>query len=203
MSRFQWGMVADIEAPDLELRIAILQHKAQLDHLEHTIPEDVIRFIAEHVRSSIRELEGSIIKLLAYASLRHRAITVDVAAEALHDKLRNNRDDARFRSDGGGRSAAGLTVPVIQDAVAKEWGVTADGLKSKTRTKALTTPRQVAMFLCRELLNVQLVEIGNAFGGRDHSTVIHSLDRVTTENAANADFSARVENLRSTLERLR
>ena len=203
VSRFQWGMVADIEAPDLELRIAILQHKAQLDHLEHTIPEDVIRFIAEHVRSSIRELEGSIIKLLAYASLRHRAITVDVAAEALHDKLRNNRDDARFRSDGGGRSAAGLTVPVIQDAVAKEWGVTADGLKSKTRTKALTTPRQVAMFLCRELLNVQLVEIGNAFGGRDHSTVIHSLDRVTTENAANADFSARVENLRSTLERLR
>jgi len=94
-------------------------------------------------------------------------------------------------------------VQVIQDAVAKEWGVTTDGLKSKTRTKALTTPRQVAMFLCRELLNVQLVEIGNAFGGRDHSTVIHSLDRVTTENGANADFSARVENLRSTLERLR
>jgi chromosomal replication initiator protein len=148
-------------------------------------------------------LEGSIIKLLAYASLRHRAITVDVAAEALHDKLRNSRDDARLRSDGGGRSAAGLTVQVIQDAVAKEWGVTADGLKSKTRTKALTTPRQVAMYLCRELLNVQLVEIGNAFGGRDHSTVIHSLDRVATENAASADFSARVENLRSTLDRLR
>ena len=105
VSRFQWGMVADIEAPDLELRIAILQHKAQLDHLEHTIPEDVIRFIAEHVRSSIREFEGSIIKLLAYASLRHRAITVDVAAEALHDKLRNNRDDARIRS----MAAAGPT----------------------------------------------------------------------------------------------
>ena len=202
VSRFQWGMVADIEAPDLELRIAILQHKAQLDHLEHTIPEDVIRFIAEHVRSSIRELEGSIIKLLAYASLRHRAITVDVAAEALHDKLRSSRDDARLRTDGS-RGSAGLTVAAIQDAVAKEWGVTTDGLKSKTRTKALTTPRQVAMFLCRELLSVQLVEIGNAFGGRDHSTVIHSLDRVATENGANAEFSKRVDNLRTTLEKLR
>jgi chromosomal replication initiator protein len=203
VSRFEWGMVADIEAPDLELRIAILQHKAQLDHLEHTIPEDVIRFIAEHVRSNIRELEGSIIKLLAYASLRHRAITVDVAAEALHDKLRGSRDDARLRTDGGVRGSVGLTVAAIQDVVAKEWGVTADGLKSKTRTKALTTPRQVAMFLCRELLSVQLVEIGNAFGGRDHSTVIHSLDRVATESRASTEFSRRVDNLRSTLEKLR
>ena len=88
VSRFQWGMVADIELPDLEHRIAILRNKALLDHLEMTIPEDVIRFIAEHVRSSVRELEGSIIKLLAYASLKHREITVDVAREALRDKLR-------------------------------------------------------------------------------------------------------------------
>ncbi len=201
VSRFQWGMVADIEAPDLEHRIAILQHKAQLDHLEHTIPEDVIRFIAEHVRSSIRELEGSIIKLLAYASLRHRAITVDVAAEALHDKLRGRADDGR--DDGRGGSTSGITVETIQDAVAREWGVTTDGLKSKTRTKALTTPRQVAMFLCRELLGVQLVEIGNAFGGRDHSTVIHSLDRVATEITADTMFAQRVGNLRSGLEKLR
>ena len=89
---------------------------------------------------------------------------------------------------------------MIQDAVANEWGVTADGLKSKTRTKALTTPRQVAMFLCRELLNVQLVEIGNAFGGRDHSTVIHSLDRVSDRKRRQRRFLGRVENLRSTLE---
>src|SRR5207249_5199880 len=88
VSRFQWGMVADIEPPDLEHRIAILRQKAELDHLELTIPDEVIRFIAENVRSSIRELEGSIIKLLAYASLKHREITIDLAREALRDKLR-------------------------------------------------------------------------------------------------------------------
>jgi chromosomal replication initiator protein len=203
VSRFQWGMVADIEAPDLEHRIAILQHKAQLDHLEHTIPDDVIRFIAEHVRSSIRELEGSIIKLLAYASLRHRAITVDVAAEALHDKLRLTTDDVAFAAGGSGRSSNGLSVEAIQQAAAKEWDVTADGLKSKTRTKALTTPRHVAMFLCRELLSLQLVEIGNAFGGRDHSTVIHSLERVAAESSANPQFARRVDNLRAALGKLR
>ena len=91
VSRFQWGMVADIEMPDLEHRIAILRQKAHLDHLELTIPEDVVRFIAENVRSSVRELEGSIIKLLAYASLKHREITVEVAREALRDKLKRHR----------------------------------------------------------------------------------------------------------------
>src|SRR4029077_8275010 len=170
VSRFQWGMVVDIELPDYEHRIAILRKKALIDHLEMTIPEDVIRFIAEHVRSSVRELEGSIIKLLAYASLKHREITVDVAREALRDKLRP--------SDLTNTHAAGLTVELIQSAVAREWGVTAEGLRSKTRTKALTAPRQVAMHFMRELLSMQLVEIGAAFGGRDHSTVIHSLDRV-------------------------
>jgi chromosomal replication initiator protein len=203
VSRFQWGMVADIEAPDLEHRIAILQHKAQLDHLEHTIPDDVIRFIAEHVRSSIRELEGSIIKLLAYASLRHRSITVEVAAQALHDKLRSPADADGMATGSGTRSTSGLTVDAIQQAAAKEWDVTPDGLKSKTRTKALTTPRHVAMFLCRELLGLQLVEIGNAFGGRDHSTVIHSLERVAAESKATPEFGRRVENLRTTLGKLR
>ncbi len=91
VSRFQWGMVADIEMPDLEHRIAILRQKAHLDHLELTIPEEVVRFIAENVRSSVRELEGSIIKLLAYASLKHREITVEVAREALRDKLKADR----------------------------------------------------------------------------------------------------------------
>jgi chromosomal replication initiator protein len=193
VSRFEWGMVADIDLPDLEHRTAILRHKAKLDHLEATIPEDVIRFIAEHVRSSVRELEGSIIKLLAYASLKHRAISVELAQDALRDKIRLGADADRAGAAGG------LTVATIQHTVATEWGVTTDGLKSKTRTKALTTPRQVAMFLARELLGVQLVEIGNAFGGRDHSTVIHSLDRVAAETTTDPAFRARVEKLRSQL----
>jgi chromosomal replication initiator protein len=194
VSRFQWGMVADIELPDLEHRIAILRNKALLDHLELTIPEDVIRFIAEHVRSSVRELEGSIIKLLAYASLKHREITVDVAREALRDKLRPGEASA------GG--PAGLSTETIQQAVAKEWGVTPEGLRSKTRTKALTTPRQVAMYLMRELLAMQLVEIGAAFGGRDHSTVIHSLDRVAGALREEPVFAQRVGKLRTLLEGL-
>lgn len=191
VSRFQWGMVADIELPDLEHRIAILRNKAVLDHLEMTIPEDVIRFIAEHVRSSVRELEGSIIKLLAYASLKHREITVDVAREALRDKLRPG--------DAAGTQASGLNTENIQQAVAREWGVTPEGLRSKTRTKALTTPRQVAMYLMRELLGLQLVEIGAAFGGRDHSTVIHSLDRAASMLREDPAFGLRVAKLRAQL----
>lgn len=193
VSRFQWGMVADIEPPDLEHRIAILRKKAAVDHLEMTLPDDVIRFIAENVRSSVRELEGSIIKLLAYASLKHQEITIDLAREALRDKLRP------LAASG----AAGLTSYVIQDAVAKEWGVTAEGLRSKTRTKNLTIPRQVAMFLMREMLGMQLVEIGAAFGGRDHSTVIHSLERAVAMISEEPATAQRVARLRSALEAMR
>src|SRR5215204_494997 len=194
VSRFQWGMVADIILPDVEHRIAILRNKAMIDHLEMTIPEDVIRFIAEHVRSNVRELEGSIIKLLAYASLKHREITVDVAREALRDKLRPG--------EATGTSGAGLNPETIQQAVAKEWGVTTEGLRSKTRTKALTAPRQVAMYLMRELLSLQLVEIGAAFGGRDHSTVIHRLERVAAALREDPSFALRLARLRVLLEGL-
>lgn len=194
VSRFQWGMVADIELPDLEHRIAILRNKALIDHLEMTIPEDVIRFIAEHVRSNVRELEGSIIKLLAYASLKHREITVDVAREALRDKLRPG--------EAASLSSVSLNPDTIQQAVAKEWSVTSEGLRSKTRTKALTAPRQVAMYLMRELLGLQLVEIGAAFGGRDHSTVIHSLERVAGMIREDPSTAQRIARLRVLLEGL-
>jgi chromosomal replication initiator protein len=195
VSRFQWGMVADIELPDLEHRIAILRQKAQLDHLELTIPEEVIRFIAENVRSSVRELEGSIIKLLAFASLKHREITVEVARDALRDKLKP--------ADGDASLVPALNTAAIQLSVAKEWGVTTEGLRSKTRTKNLTVPRQVAMHMMRELLGMQLVEIGAAFGGRDHSTVIHSLERVAAMMKEDPSFAQRLAKLQSALESLR
>lgn len=197
VSRFQWGMVADIELPDFEHRIAILQQKSQQDDLETTIPDDVIRFIAEHVRSSVRELEGSIIKLLAYASLRHKPVSVEVAKEALRDKLKAS-ESATIDAQ-----SVGLTVGAIQVAVAKEWGTTVDGLRSKTRTKALTVPRQIAMYLTRDLLGMQLVEIGTAFGGRDHSTVIHSLDKVAEMIAADPDTEAKINRMRGLLASLR
>ena len=192
-SRFEWGMVADITLPDFEHRVAILKQKAHVDRLELTIPDDVIHFIAEHVRSNVRELEGSIIKLLAYASLKHKDITVEVAREALRDKLRAIEG---LEAEPNGK----LTILTIQQAVAKEWGVTVDGLRSKTRTKTLTIPRQIAMYLARELLATQLVEIGNAFGGRDHSTVIHSIDKVHESITEDPDLKTRINRLRGMLE---
>jgi chromosomal replication initiator protein len=198
VSRFNWGMVADVGRPDLEHRIAILRKKAHIDHLEFAIPDEVLSFVATHISSSVRELEGSMIKLIAFASLKHREISVDLAREALRDSIRPDLDGYP-----DGALVAGvprITISAIQQAVAREWGVTTDGLRSKTRTKVLTGPRQVAMHLCRELLGLQLVEIGNAFGGRDHSTVIHSLERVATESAADPSFAERVAKVRRALE---
>ena len=169
VSRFQWGMVADIELPDIEHRIAILQHKAELDHLQLTFPQDVIEYIAESVSSSVRELEGSIIKILAYASLKHRPIDLALAQEALH-----SQSGATARQH---QTSAVITITDIQQAVARVWDVTIEGLCSKARVKTLTVPRQLAMHMARTCLQSQLTEIGNAFGGRDHSTVIHSLSR--------------------------
>jgi chromosomal replication initiator protein len=196
VSRFQWGMVADIELPDFEHRVAILRQKAAIDHLEHSIPEEVIRLIAENVRSNIRELEGSIIKLLAFASLKHRDISIDLARDALRDKLKPTNGQHV-------NAQPGLTILTIQDHVAQEWGVTPEGLRSKTRTKLLTIPRQIAMFLARDLLGTQLVEIGNAFGGRDHSTVIHSIDKTRTEISSNPILKQRIFKIRDRLEALR
>jgi len=194
VSRFQWGMVADIEPPDLEHRIAILQNKARLDHLELTIPEEVIEFIAHHIWSSVRELEGSIIRLLAYASLKHQPVTIELARDALRDKLKTD-------STGEDTKTLRLSVAAIQAATAREWGVTIEGLCSKSRTKHLTVPRQTAMFLIRELLGLQLVEIGTAFGGRDHSTLIHSLEKVLELNQA-PEYKRRIDLLRDNLRQL-
>jgi chromosomal replication initiator protein len=222
VSRFEWGMVAHVDLPEFEHRVAILRKKAELDHLETTIPNAVLEFIATHVRSSVRELEGSLIRVLMYASLKHRDITVELATEALRDKLSAEAGFAALQAGavpGTGRGGstpsaqpgvvigvtAGMPISpfVIQQAVAAEWGVTPDGLQSKTRTKALTVPRQVSMWLCRELLALQLVEIGGAFGGRDHSTVIHSLERAVAMMDEDPRFRARVEKVRGMLESLR
>ena len=195
ISRFEWGMVADIGHPDLEHRIAILRKKAEQDHLEMTIPDDVLRFIAEHVRTSVRELEGCIIKLLLYASLRNREVTIELAREALSDKIHQGEDAAY-----SGRATP--SIDRVQEVVARRWGVTPEGLRSKARTKTLTIPRQVAMYLARDMLGMQLVEIGQAFGGRDHSTVIHSVDKVERQMTRDRSFKERVDLARQELSAL-
>jgi chromosomal replication initiator protein len=195
ISRFEWGMVADIGQPDLEHRIAILRKKAHQDHLELTIPDDVLRFIAEHVRSSVRELEGCIIKLLLFASLKNREVTIELAREALADKIRQGEESAY-------PGPATPSIDRVQEVVARRWGVTPEGLRSKARTKTLTIPRQVAMYLARNMLGMQLVEIGQAFGGRDHSTVIHSVDKVERQMVRDRTFKERIEMARQELSAL-
>jgi chromosomal replication initiator protein len=191
VSRFEWGMVADIGQPDLEHRIAILRKKQEQDHLEMTIPDDVLRFIAEHVRSNVRELEGCIIKLLLYASLKHKEVSIELAREALSDRIRPGEDGPALR--------ARPSINKVQEVIARRWGVTPEGLRSKARIKTLTVPRQIAMYLARELLEMQLVEIGQAFGGRDHSTVIHSVDKVSRQMTRDRSFRERVEHARQEL----
>jgi chromosomal replication initiator protein len=193
VSRFEWGMVADSGLPDLEHRIAILQKKQEQDHLEMTIPDDVLRFIAEHVRSNVRELEGCIIKLLLFASLKHREITIELARESLADKIKASEEAASV-------TPRPLTsVDRVQEIVSRRWGVTPEGLRSKARIQTLTVPRQIAMYLAREVLQMQLVEIGQAFGGRDHSTVIHSVDKVERQMARDRAFRERVDLARQEL----
>jgi len=184
VSRFEWGLVTDIKPPDLETRVAILRKKAEDDQI--LLADEVLLFIARNCRSNVRELEGAIIKLLAYSSLTRREVTTDLAREALGGVLNAG-------------AAQELTADSIREKVAQHWGVTVDALTSKKRTKELTTPRQVAMYLMRELLDLPLVEIGRFFGGRDHSTVIHSIRKVDADAAADPPFRARLDAIRAEL----
>jgi chromosomal replication initiator protein len=190
VSRFEWGLVADIKPPDYETRVAILRKKASDDRL--TLDDEVIDFIAHSCTASVRELEGAVIKLLAYSSLTNQEITVVLARTALTGMI---RDDGRSPPGTPGR----LTPERTRDVVARRWGVKPEALASKRRTKDLTVPRQVAMFLIRELLETPLVQIGEVFGGRDHSTVIHSIKKVEDHMNDDADFRDQVEAARTEL----
>ncbi|HET9440241.1 MAG TPA: chromosomal replication initiator protein DnaA, partial [Longimicrobiales bacterium] len=184
VSRFEWGLVTDIKPPDFETRVAILRKKADEDQI--ALADEVLEFIARNCRSNVRELEGAVIKLLAYSSLTRREVTIDLAREALGGVL-------------GGGEAPEITPGLIKERVAQLFSVTVEALSSKKRTKDVTIPRQVAMYLIRELLDLPLVEIGRLFGGRDHSTVIHSIQKVEEDLATNDGFHARVQALRAEL----
>jgi chromosomal replication initiator protein len=188
ISRFEWGMVADIKPPDFETRVAILRKRVEEDGLEISGMEEVLQYIARNCTSSVREIEGAVIKLLAYASLTRREITIELAREVLGGVLRPGGDDA-----------AKSTPDLVRRKVAEAWGVSAEGLQSKKRTKDLTVPRQVAMYLIKEMFDTPLVEIGRLFGGRDHSTVIHSISKVEEEVATDLAFRERVDTLRKAL----
>jgi chromosomal replication initiator protein len=163
VSRFQWGLVADLQTPDLETRVAILRKKAELEGLN--LPEDVAYHIAEHVRSNIRELEGSLIRLIACAHLWNVPINLPLAKQVLQDFM---RVDSKRQPDSG----------MIIRGCADYFGIPLDAIKGKRRTNAIVVPRQVAMYLCRSLTQLPLTEIAKCFGKKDHTTVIYACDRV-------------------------
>ena len=163
-SRFEWGLIADIQPPDFETRVAILKKKAELDQIK--LPDDVAYLIADRIKANIRELEGSLTRVLAFSSLAGRPLTPELAEEVLSDL---------WGSDG-----KVITLDLIQRKVAEYYTVRLSDLKARNRTKAIAFPRQVAMYLARQLTHAPLAEIGNAFGGKDHTTVIHAVDRIQT-----------------------
>lgn len=178
-SRFEWGLIADIRPPDLETRIAILRKKSEELNVGY-LPDDVALFIADRIRTNIRELEGSLITVLAYAELDGSSLTTDLAKEALR----------HTNSEGVPASPTEIiTVEMIQRAVAGYYDLKPADMRAKKRTKAVALPRHIAMYLCRQLTNLSLVDIGKDFGGRDHTTVLHACTRI--EEAIQQDINMR------------
>jgi chromosomal replication initiator protein len=179
VSRFGWGLVTDIQAPDFETRVAILKKKTEEESL--TIPDEVFHLIAEGIKSNIRDLEGSLVKLVAYSSLTGRAITPDLAADVLKDIL---RPDTRT-----------ISIDDVKRVVAAHYRVSPDTLVGRKRTSAIAFPRQVAMYLGRMLTNMSLTDIGLNFGKRDHTTVIHACDKIAEKAKTDTQFKALVDRL--------
>jgi len=180
-SRFEWGLIADLTAPDLETRIAILRAKAE----EGGVPigSDVIEFIARKVVSNIRELEGALNRIVAYASMGAMPISIELAQAVLSNVLYNPKKRQ-------------VTPERITKAVADYYGVQIEALKGQKRDRAIVVPRQIAMFLMREETDVSLLRIGAELGGRDHSTVLHACDKITRESAANDELRREIAAVR-------
>jgi chromosomal replication initiator protein len=163
-SRFEWGLIADIQPPDFETRVAILKKKAALERIQ--LPDDVAYLIAGRVKSNIRELEGSLTRMIAFCAITGREMSVDLAQEVLANLW--------------GEEEKIITIEQVQRKVCDLFGLKPSDLKAKTRTKTIAFPRQVAMYLARQLTHASLAEVGRAFGGKDHTTVLHAVDKIRT-----------------------
>ena len=180
-SRFEWGLIADLTPPDLETRIAILRSKAE-DQL-NLIPSDVIEFIARKVVSNVRELEGALNRVVAYASMSGMPINIELASAVLSNVMYNPKKRS-------------ITPQKIVRAVADYYGVNLDQLRSSKRDKAIVVPRQIAMYLIREETDISLLRIGAELGGRDHSTVLHAYDKITRELGENDEMRREISAVR-------
>jgi chromosomal replication initiator protein len=179
LSRFEWGLIADIQPPDLETKVAILRKKAEAERVD--LPENVTLFIAGKVKTNIRELEGSLIRLIAYASLTGRDIDLSLAQEVLRDLLE--------------ATGKPISIEMIQQMVAERFSLRPSDIKAKNNSKSIAVPRQVAMYLCKTLTDASLPEIGKGFGGKHHSTVIHSIRKIEQLRKTDPDFDRMINSL--------
>nr|WP_285891247.1 chromosomal replication initiator protein DnaA [Paenibacillus pasadenensis] len=179
-SRFEWGLITDIQPPDLETRIAILRKKAKAENLD--IPNEAMVYIANQIDTNIRELEGALIRVVAYSSLINEDISSHLAAEALKDIIPSSRPKM-------------ITIQDIQQRVGEFYGLKMEEFKARKRTKAVAYPRQIAMYLSRELTDYSLPKIGEAFGGRDHTTVIHAHEKISKQLKMDQELFKVIQNL--------
>lgn len=179
-SRFEWGLITDIQPPDLETRIAILKKKATSENLD--IPNEVMNYIANQIDTNIRELEGALIRIVAYSSLINKDMNAELASEALKDIISSSKPKI-------------ITIELIQQIVANYYNIRIEELKGKKRNQSVVFPRQVAMYLVRELTDYSLPKIGEDFGGRDHSTVIHAYDKIKNQLLVDSSLENKINSL--------
>ena len=179
-SRFEWGLIVDITPPDYETRMAIVQKKIEEENLD--IPPEALNYIANQIQSNIRELEGALTRLLAYSKLQGKPITTELTAEALKDIIQSPKSKK-------------ITIQDIQKVVGQYYSVRIEDFSAKKRTKSIAYPRQIAMYLSRELTDFSLPKIGEEFGGRDHTTVIHAHEKIANDIKSDPTFKQEVENL--------
>ena len=184
-SRFEWGLITDITPPDLETRIAILRKKAKADGLD--IPNEVMLYIANQIDSNIRELEGALIRVVAYSSLINKDINADLAAEALKSIIPSSKPRI-------------ITIHDIQKVVGEHYSLKLEDFKAKKRTKSVAFPRQIAMYLSRELTDFSLPKIGDEFGGRDHTTVIHAHEKISKLLQTDSQLQRQVKEIQEQLK---
>lgn len=183
-SRFEWGLITDIQPPDLETRIAILSKKARQENID--LPDDVLLFIAKKIKSNIRELEGALCRIAAYAAFEGKKIDYELAEKTLQDIFATDKNRK-------------ITIELIQETVAQHFNIKVNELKGKKRTKNIAYPRHIAMYLCRVLTDNSLPKIGEVFGGRDHTTVLHAQEKIETELKSDTELQECIKKLKEAL----
>ena len=184
-SRFEWGLMADIGAPDYETRMAILRRKVESDDM--SLSDDILNYIANNIKSNIRELEGALNKLLAYSNLEKTEITMEIAKKELQNIITPDKPRE-------------ITPQLIIEVVSEHFQISLDQMISKNRSNEIAIPRQIAMYLCRELTDTSLPQIGEFFGGRDHTTVLHAYNKITKDRTSDIQLDRTLQDLIKSIE---